>query len=361
MIKIIHFHPNGFYAEKFVKPLYDFEIKMGFSSRIVGEKNYQNSSDRIDYTITFNLLRLIFNFFGVYLFLQRNKPDVIFSHNSTSSFIILLVSRILFVKNVIYFNHGLPYLGYKGILKFLLLNLEKANCFLATDIITVSMDMKKNLEIITNKKINIIFNGSASGMEIYKAFQNKNLKDIKSRINYKPNEKLILWVGRLNKRKGFYDLLNIWKSQFESEENYKLIMLGVSVEELRTKFKKNIKNVFPIGFVKNPTVYFEICDYLFMTSHHEGLSYTVLEAFKSKTVVIGNQINGVSELVSNNLNGFLIKNNNPKEYKEILIKCEKDKNLKQKIIKRSISKLKRYDRKKFINCYGLFLKKLLKI
>ena len=72
---------------------------------------------------------------------------MIFVHNSTSALLPIFVSRLLNVKKIIYFNHGLPYVGYDGALRFFLKILEKINCGLAHTIITVSDDMKKNLLI----------------------------------------------------------------------------------------------------------------------------------------------------------------------------------------------------------------------
>mgnify|MGYP003690567501 CR=1 FL=1 len=41
-----------------------------------------------------------------------------------------------------------------------------------------------------------------------------------------------------------------------------------------------------------------------------GLNYAVIEAMMSKTIVISNKIIGVKELIKNDINGFLINNNN---------------------------------------------------
>ena len=64
--------------------------------------------------------------------------------------------------------------------------------------------------------------------------------------------------------------------------------------------------------------HFYLADYLFMTSHHEGLSYSVLEAFLNRTLVISNKIDGVSELVQINYNGFLVKKIISRNFSRIL-------------------------------------------
>ena len=58
--------------------------------------------------------------FKLLVFLYKKNPDIIITHNSTSSILPLFVSRLLNVKTIIYFNHGLPYVGYVGPIRFFL-------------------------------------------------------------------------------------------------------------------------------------------------------------------------------------------------------------------------------------------------
>ena len=75
-------------------------------------------------------------------------------------------------------------------------------------------------------------------------------------------------------------------------------------------------------------------------------------------IVISNKIDGMSELIKHNYNGFLVEKNNLNDYFKLLKKCEKNKKLKEKFIKRSIEIIKNYDRENFLKSYLLFLKKL---
>jgi len=69
-----------------------------------------------------------------------------------------------------------------------------------------------------------------------------------------------------------------------------------------------------MSFVQDPENFFVIVDYLFLTSYHEELNYSILEALVTKTLVISNDIEGVSEIIKNKVNGLLIKNNNHQNY-----------------------------------------------
>ena len=360
MKKIIHFHPNGKYSNKFILPLQHFESCLGYRSIIINDKNAANKTSQVDYVIKKNnFFKFPLIFITLILFIYRSKPDIIICHNSTVSWFPILVSRLLFVKNIIYFNHGIPYLGYQGVLRLILYVFEKFNCLLATKIITVSKAMKSELENITKKSVSLIHNGSASGIDLKQFIKSKrNILKLKEQYNIYPNNKIILFVGRPNRRKGFYDIMEIWRKYFVFRSDYTLVLLGISERDVKKLYKKIPNNIMAMSFVENPEPFFMMADYLFMNSYHEGLNYSVLESMLSKTIVISNKFLGVSELIIDNFNGFLVKNNNHRSFFNTVILCEESKVLKNKIIKNGFFSLKKYDRKYFLKNYRFFLESL---
>ena len=363
MKKIIHFHPNGKYSAKFINPLNVYEKKLGFKSIIVNDLLTSNKNLQIDYVLKKNNF-FIFPFYFILLILHifRLKPDIIICHNTTSAWAPMLASRFIFIKNIIYFNHGLPFLGYKGLTKFILHSIEKINCLLSNNIITVSNIMKTELEKITKKKVNVIYNGSASGVDLNKFKIYKTSKNYSSilKIKYKIDQKnkIILFVGRANHRKGFYDVIEIWKKYFEFKSDYTLILLGVDKKDVLKLYKKIPDNIKAMSFVYNPTNFFIMADYLFMTSYHEGLNYSILESIAYNTIVISNNILGVSDIIQNNVNGFLVENNDHQSFSNIVNSCEGSNRLKKRILTSSSNDIKKYDRIEFLKFYKCFLEKL---
>ena len=92
-------------------------------------------------------------------------------------------------------------------------------------------------------------------------------------------------AGRANQRKGFYDIIEIWKKYFECRPDYTLLLLGVDKGDVLKLYKKIPYNVKAMSFVYNPTNFFIMADYLFMTSYHEGLNYSVLESIVYNKIV----------------------------------------------------------------------------
>ena len=360
MKKIIHFHPNGNYSKKFIEPLQKSEVKLGFVSIMVNQINPTKLAHKIKFIFTKkNFFTLPFNFILLLLLIRRIKPDIIFAHNSTAAFLPLLACKMLFIKKRIYFNHGVPFIAYKGFLRFTLYILEKINCMLSSDVITVSEAMKKTLSSVSKKNIILIANGSACGLDFDEfEIEKKTLLTTRKKNKLKSKDKIILFVGRPNYRKGFNDIIEIWEKYFKSKLDYKLILLGIKKTDVLKLSSKISNNIIPMSFVKKPHKFFLIADYLFVTSYHEGLNYSVLEAMISNTLVISNEIEGMSEVIKNNFNGFLIKNNNHKMFFEKVIHCEKNLSIKNFINKNSFNSVKKFERKLFLKDYTKVIQNL---
>ena len=160
MKTILHHHPNGRYAEKFITPLRETETRTGYSSLMINSIYSKSPDNQININISkSNFLKLPLNFIILFLHIYRIRPDIVFIHNSTFATLPLLICKLLRVKKRIYFNHGIPFIAYSGILKTILYNVEIFNCLFCTEIITVSYAMKNILSELTSKKISIIYNG----------------------------------------------------------------------------------------------------------------------------------------------------------------------------------------------------------
>ena len=346
MIDIVHFHPSKKMANIFVKPLQYYEKKLGYNSKIFTNKSKIDNAFLRD-TNLLHILNLI-------TFFAKNKPPLIISHNSISSTLVLFLGRLFNTKKIIYFNHGIPYLGYTGFIRSILLLVEKMNCFLAHQIITVSEDMRVQLNKITHKKIILINNGSACGVKkiLKKNRKNHALKKKKGKTIF-----LVGFIGRTNKRKGFNFTIKLWKKYFANNDEFKLYIFGNTIG--KPSNLSHINNIFFKGFSTNLNKYYPYFDCVVTPSLHEGLSYSSIEANQYYCPVIANDIPGIREIIVNNKNGFLIKEPNVDEYaKKILdIKNKVYKNFPDHEFCDFVEE--KFNRTNFLKHYGVFIKKVL--
>ena len=370
MKKIIHFHPNRMYSEYFVEPLIKFEENMGNKVTLVNSIKIQNIGNKtesifrkyIRYDLTIkNLLLVPSSFFQILLLLLKTKPTYIISHNIRSSIIPLLAGRVYGKTKLIYFNHGVSYLGYEGPVRYLLLIIEYINCSLANHIIAVSKHAKHELLKLTNTPISVISNGSACGIDL-KLFSKKNIKlSDKMKVIKNKNCFLVTFIGRPERRKGFIFIIELWEKYFINEENMKLILCGTDVD-INKYTKHPAKNILNMGNTKNIPEILSISNCLLLPSLHEGLPYSIIEAMAMECPIIANNIPSISSQIKNEKNGYLIDGHDHNAYFKKINFIKNIANIKaiKKLTNNALNEVQKFDRKKFLTDYNKKIKDILK-
>ena len=194
--RVLHFISGDLAYKNFLQPLIKFNEHNFLSQNvIIGGTSFDESLKSIkylDFGYNFKLTSLRVNFFKLFQFISRKSPSIVVSHMSLSSTYPLLISKLLKVEKRIYVCHGAPYLGYGGILRFILKIVEKVNISLSTLTICVSPSIQNELMGISKKLC--IFStdpGSCSGLSydkypskniVAKSIYEKNLEDKSNKI-----------------------------------------------------------------------------------------------------------------------------------------------------------------------------------
>lgn len=346
-LKILHFHPDGRMAEKFVQPLIDKERGCGFTSKLIVSRGSTDSLSPIKFDI--NLALLIFapiSLYKLYKIISSCKPKVVIAHNSRSALLPLFLAWILRVKHRIYFNHGVPYCAYGGVLCFILKNLERANIALSTEVITVSKDMT-SLLCNVSPKVNpkLLGNGSACGIDLEKF----KISSIEKKI-----ERTWVFIGRPEVRKGFRLVLELWFKYFK-DSSYTLTLCGPTKSDVLLFLPYIPSNILCLGFVDNVDTILARSTGLILPSYHEGFSYAILESMAAGTIVLANNIPGITSIIENGVNGFLIDGNKLDDYADLIHEIDLDPSLRNRIIEQAIHSSSKYDRSSIIGSYISYL------
>ena len=132
-------------------------------------------------------------------------------------------------------------------------------------------------------------------------------KDITLRKKLSGGKRLIIYVGRLIYAKGIQDLIHA----VENMDDVKILIIGEgdyknSLERLAAKL--NVSFVF-LGKkdIKDIASLLSISDVFVNPSYAEGLPTSVLEAGASSLSVIATDVGGTREIITNNVDGYLVK------------------------------------------------------
>lgn len=132
---------------------------------------------------------------------------------------------------------------------------------------------------------------------------------IRSKYGLNPEEKLILTISVLNKRKNV-DLLIESYAHIQKKLNSRLIIVGDGPEIMKlkkygNKVSKNI--IFTGRLPRDEIIKLQLTADLFvLTSKMEGLPLVLLEAMAAKTPVISTGVGGIPELIKNDYNGYIV-------------------------------------------------------
>jgi len=169
-------------------------------------------------------------------------------------------------------------------------------------------------------------------------------------FNFKDN-KIIVGIGRLTKQKNFSLLISAFNEILKKYPEYILIILGDG--EKKSEILKLIKTlgienkVHLVGFQKNVYQYLIKADCFVLSSLWEDPGFVLLEAGLSNTTVISSNCkNGPQEILDNENNGYLFKNNDLNDFLKKFYEFKKEKasglNKKKLKLKKEIKKFTLY-------------------
>lgn len=241
-----------------------------------------------------------------HIFLNKNKYHILHCHTlNFPAFITTFIGKILCIPSVIkitrygngsQLNFYLNSFFRKKLLFFVLKN--------SSAIICLNNNIKNRILQIYNKANVVVI---PNGVEI----------NYKKRDIFQPN---LLFVGRLIERKNIFKVIKIIRN--ESLLNIKLTIVGDGPQYLKIKnyiLKYKLKNISLIGSVNFDSTksFYNKNDYFILPSSSEGLSNSLLESMASGLIPIVSNISANTNLVKNNFNGFVFKND--LELKKLLI------------------------------------------
>lgn len=194
---------------------------------------------------------------------------------------------------------------------------------MADKVIVLSEEWKEYFDtIIENKdKVVIIYNS----IVVPKNFE-KNLDSNK-----------ILFLGRLGKRKGIYDLVDAMERLIKEDKIEPILYVGGDGEINKVKEyvrKKELeKYIKIIGWVSGEKKEQLLCDasVYVLPSYNEGMPMSLIEGMAYKNVAISTKVGGIPKVIEDGVNGFLISPGQVEELYEKIKIVITDKELRQRL------------------------------
>jgi N,N'-diacetylbacillosaminyl-diphospho-undecaprenol alpha-1,3-N-acetylgalactosaminyltransferase len=319
MSQVIHCIHFPISARSFVEPIVAYLNQNGLQAELWVEnnENHEPIIDQMEVPIQRISSDLVLN---PLLFYQRlskfrsclkaSKPKILHAHQSRASVIPLLAAYLEKIPVRIYHNHGLPYLGYTGILKWLLQLLEVINVRLSTHVLLVSHSNLAEAQldgILPYQKASVIANGSVVGIDSDKFdFSEDFIQQAKEKFGVSHASFVLAYVGRAVERKGFHLLLRAWERSGLGLSNNFLLIAGCTSDECDRAIGHPVAGVKGLGYLDDLRAFYSVCDALALPSKHEGFPYSLLEAAAAGKPLIGTDIPGIRCAIKHDFTGLLV-------------------------------------------------------
>jgi glycosyltransferase involved in cell wall biosynthesis len=248
-------------------------------------------------------------------FLRKNRFDLVHTHETKSSFL----TRLAFTKKLstplVYGIHGVVFNDPRSNLGNKIYEiLERSTIGRADQLIAVSQDVKSEYlvrNIGTGMPWEIIY----SGVDVAKFVSPQpaaNSAILRSILGISDKDLVLINIGRFSSSKNQKDTIIAFRKlcDLNPQISLRLILVGEGPEKSNCEsLVENLglsKKVNFVGFQKNIEEYLAISDMNVITSLREGLPRVVVEASLVGIPTVGYQVEGISEIVSDQKSGLVV-------------------------------------------------------
>lgn len=164
------------------------------------------------------------------------------------------------------------------------------------------------------------------------------------KVFFKKNSYKLLYVSRLEKRKGTQEFIEALPKIFKQNDKIEVDIIGKDYNQAPggTSYYNFFKQTVPPryqsqvkfhGFLTDQRrqSFYNNCDVFILPSRYESFGLVYLEAMAFGKPVIGTKIGGIPEIIEDDYSGLLIDVNNPKQIAQSVLRLFSDDNLRKRL------------------------------
>jgi glycosyltransferase involved in cell wall biosynthesis len=281
-------------------------------------------------------LKDVFSLFHLYRVFKKEKPIIVHSITPKAGLLNMIAAYFAGVPIRMHTFTGLIFPSKKGLMKKLLISMDRLLCYFATNIYPEGEGVKKDLinYKITGKPLKVLGNGNINGIDT-EYFTQHSIAEIdkislRSKLMISEADIVFIFIGRIVKDKGINELVKAFHQLNEKFNYIKLLLVGDFEDELdpvsaSTKqiINSNL-NIVCTGFINDVRPYLAASDVLVFPSYREGFPNVPLQAGCMELPMIVTDVNGCNEIVQDGINGLVIPVKNTAALQSAMERMTKD-------------------------------------
>lgn len=254
----------------------------------------------------------------LYKLFKKEKPLIVHSITPKAGLLSMVAAYFARVPVRIHTFTGLVFPSKTGIMKQLLITMDRILCKCATHIYPEGQGVKHDLIKfkITTKPLKVLANGNINGIDL-EYFNPKNILEttllkLRTSLGIETNDFVFIFIGRIVADKGINELITAFSKLSKQKNNLKLLLVGPFEQEIDPISKEtlleiqNNLNIISTGYQEDIRNYLALAKVLVFPSYREGFPNVVLQAGAMGLPSIVSNINGCNEIIIDNYNGIII-------------------------------------------------------
>ncbi len=284
-------------------------------------RKYGVKNHHVDMTRKISPFKDLVSVWYLYLFLRRQKPEMVHSHTPKAGIVGMMAGWLAGVPYRFHTVAGLPLMEAVGMRRKLLNGVERLTYRFATNVYPNSFELHNVIlreQFCVSDKLKVLGQGSSNGIDTSffgrDQISGEKLSKLRSKLGILPEDFVYIFVGRLVGDKGINELVCAFKNLNDKNtgRNLKLLLVGnleKALDPLKKETTKEIEanhDILTVGFKDDVRPYFAISDALVFPSYREGFPNVVLQSLAMEVPAIVTNISGCSEIITQEHNGIIV-------------------------------------------------------
>jgi glycosyltransferase involved in cell wall biosynthesis len=264
---------------------------------------------------------------------RRRRFDLVHSFGPKAGLLAMHAAAMAGVPRRIHTFTGQVWASRRGLMRSLLKAADRRTALAATHVLADSPAQRDYLvaeDIVAAGQCGVLGAGSVAGVDLAR-FQPDALARaaVRRELGIASSDKVVLYLGRLNRDKGVLDLARAFAPIAESAV---LLVVGPDEENLAGEISRLAgRGVRLVGYTEAPERYLAAADLLCLPSYREGIGTATLEGAACGLPVLASRIYGIQDAVVEGQSGLLFQPGNVEALRAGLAKLLGDEALRRRL------------------------------